>query len=49
MGWGWLYIQFQWPWTPEEGIRFPGAGITGTCEALDIDAGTRQTTNLLQY
>ena len=24
---------------PEEGIRSPGAGITGSCEPPDVDAG----------
>lgn len=24
------------PWSPEEGIRFPGARVTGNCELPDV-------------
>lgn len=26
---------------PKEGIRYPGVGITGTCESLNMNAGTK--------
>lgn len=26
---------------PEEGIQFPGAGVTGICEPSDVDAEKR--------
>lgn len=26
---------------PEEGIQFPGVGVTGICEPSDVDAGKR--------
>lgn len=31
----------QSPWTPEEGIRYRGIGITGSCEPPDMGAGKR--------
>lgn len=26
-------------WRPEEGVRFPGAGVTGSCELPDLGTG----------
>lgn len=29
------------PWKPEEGVRSPGAGVTGRCELFYVGAGNR--------
>ena len=29
----------RYPWSPEEGIRFPGAEVAGACEPLSMGAG----------
>lgn len=34
-------------WTPEEGVRTPGPGITGSCELSELDAGNTETGNVL--
>lgn len=31
----------QYPWRPEEGIRFPRAGVTDDCELSDVGAGNQ--------
>lgn len=35
-----MYVIYVWgcPWRPEEGIRYPGAGVTGSCELLNLGA-----------
>lgn len=34
-------ICVQYLWRPKEGIRFPGAGVTGGCKAPDVDSGSQ--------
>lgn len=36
--------EHRWPWNPEDGITFPGAGITDGCELLGM--GSRNQINM---
>jgi hypothetical protein len=37
-----VYVfDFRYLNTPEEGVKFPGAKVTGSCELLDMGAGNQ--------
>lgn len=36
MGGGCVYIRVHMPWSPEEGNRYPGPGVTGGGEPPDM-------------
>lgn len=50
------YVRWKWRWTflvglfgggawrPEEGVRFPGAAVTGGCEEPDMGVGKQLLT-----
>lgn len=37
----WMWTLYVCPWRPEEGVLSPGAGVTGSCQPLDVGNGSQ--------